>query len=144
LKSRIVCFELKALTIHKSILTDNSSPNVQAFNNESHNDYKLKRLKNKVYKDEVFKNLGTNLCLSKKDKLKLKDFITSDELFLRRHGITDFSFLVSVHNFSEVESFQLKNDFRVFKSSDNKYLYCFTLIDFENVFYSLIKTRYRL
>ncbi len=89
--------------------------------------------RDKVYKDQDFRRLGLKFDVTKKDGLLLKNFIKQDAEFLRDYDITDYSLLVSIYKFSDLENLQHKNNYRIFKSNDEKFLYCFCLVDFLTV-----------
>ena len=65
--------------------------------------------------------------------MNFKSYLNIDTEFLNDYHITDYSLLVSIHKYSEIEMFQVKNEYRVFKSFENKFLFCFSLIDFFTV-----------
>jgi hypothetical protein len=97
-------------------------------------DIDITKYHDKVLKDTDFKTLNLKLHLTKGDSCRLQALITEDSEFLKTHYLTDYSLLIAIHNYKDEDYERFKDNYRVFKSSDNKYLYCFSIIDYLGVY----------
>jgi hypothetical protein len=97
------------------------------------NDTDINKYKNRVLKDTDFKTLNMKLLLTKNDSCQLQALITEDSEFLKTHYLTDYSLLIAIHRYRDEDYERFKNNYRVFKSSDGKYFYCFSIIDYLGV-----------
>jgi len=102
-------------------------------NRSMNENLKLLSETDRIYKDEDFNKFEISISLSNKDGVNLQSLVRQDAEFLKSFGITDYSLLVSIHKFTHVENFQLKFDYRTYKSYDNLFLYSFAIIDFFKV-----------
>ena len=90
----------------------------------------ISAVKNRVLKDTDFKELGIRLLISRKDYEFLIKHITDDMFLLSKKNISDYSLLINIHKYTNEEYSRNSNNYRVFKSTDNCYIYCFSIIDF--------------
>ncbi len=93
----------------------------------------IKCLKTKVLKDEDFKNLKIKFNLKFEDCHKIINIVEEDTKFLKKHFITDYSLFLNIHMYKEEFLSIYSESNRVYKSIDNKYIYCFSIIDFLTV-----------
>jgi hypothetical protein len=98
----------------------------------------LSNYKNMILKDTDFKNLGLKVKLSFKDSSQLQALITKDSEFLKKYHLTDYSLLLSIHEYIEIDFIKYSNNYRIVKSTDGKYLYTFSIIDYLTVIKLLI------
>jgi hypothetical protein len=98
----------------------------------------LEKHKNKILKDNDFELLGFKFKVSKLEFEFLYKNISSDAEFLKFYHLTDYSILLSIHRFNQedFDKCDRNQNYRILKSTDNKYLYNFSIIDFLTVFLS--------
>ncbi len=123
---KVVSFDIKGSSVNRSELTFEERKMV---NNGKVADV-ISGLKNRVLKDTDFKELGIRLLLSKKDYDFLFTYIKEDITFLCKKNIHDYSILINIHQYNEEEYSKFSNNYRVFKSTDQSYIYSFSIIDF--------------
>jgi hypothetical protein len=97
------------------------------------NDTDIDKYKNRILKDTDFKILNMKLLISKSDSSRLQALITEDSEFLKTHYLTDYSLLISIHKYRDEDFQKFKDNYRVLKSSDSKYLYSLAIIDYLGV-----------
>ena len=100
--------------------------------NEKVNDVIVKH-KDKILKDNDFTDLKLQFKLSKPDSEVFQQNICSDAEFLRGYNLMDYSLLLSIHAYTEEDEEKSKNNHRVLVSTDKKYIYNFSIIDFLTV-----------
>jgi hypothetical protein len=93
------------------------------------------RHKKNILKDNDFKALGYSLKLNKKDAFMLQNNIANDSEFLKGYNLTDYSILLTIHTYNEIDYQRLGTNYRLYKSIDNKLLYNLSIIDFFCVIY---------
>jgi hypothetical protein len=93
----------------------------------------ISKYRDKVLKDTDFKTLNLKLLLTKDDSCRLQALITEDSEFLKTHYLTDYSLLISIHKYRDEDYERFKDNYRVIKSSDSRYLYCLSIIDYLGV-----------
>jgi hypothetical protein len=90
----------------------------------------IKKNSKVVLKDNDFTNLKLKFKLTKKDSTRLDKWVNHDCELLKGNSITDYSLLITIHNYTKEDYERNKNNHRVLKSFDNLYLYNFSIIDF--------------
>lgn len=90
----------------------------------------IEKFKKKVLKDNDFKALGFGFKLSKKDANFLQSNVSNDAEFLKGYNLTDYSVLLTLHKYTKEDCERSYKNYRVMKSSDDEYLYNFSIIDF--------------
>ena len=93
----------------------------------------LNKYKNTVLKDTDLELLKIKFFLDKKDAKNLIAAVENDSDFLAKYHITDYSLLTSIHNYDKDIYKQFFTNTRIFKSTDEKYLFSFAIIDFLTV-----------
>lgn len=88
------------------------------------------KYRKKVLKDNDFTDMEMKLKLSKKDKENFIQNIHLDADFLKGYNLTDYSFFVTMHKYSEIEANTAFKNYRLNISTDNKIIYNFSIIDF--------------
>jgi hypothetical protein len=88
------------------------------------------KYKKTILKDNDFKALGYSLKLSKKDAILMQSNIASDAEFLYGYNLTDYSILLTLHRFNDQDAEKTISNYRVFKSTDGKWLYNLSIIDY--------------
>lgn len=91
------------------------------------------KYKKSTLKDNDFTDLKLSLLLKKEEATKIVSRIEQDTKFLQSYNLTDYSLLLSIHIFIKEDYDKFKENPRIFKSTDGKYLYCFSIIDFLSV-----------
>lgn len=92
-------------------------------------------------KDNDFTDLKLSLSLKREDANKIISRLEQDTKFLQSYNLTDYSLLLSMHVFLKEDYEKFKDNPRIFKSDDGKFLYCFSIIDFlsvKNIFQKLL------
>ena len=90
----------------------------------------IEKYKNSILKDNDFKDLKLRLILKKEEINDIIKRIQQDAQFLELYNLTDYSLLLSIHSFSKEEYEKSKDNPRIFKSLDDKYMFCLSIIDF--------------
>jgi hypothetical protein len=88
------------------------------------------KYKKKVLKDNDFTDMKLKINLSEKDAHNLIQNLHLDADFLKGYNLTDYSFFVTMHKYSESEENIISKNYRLNKSNDNKIIYNFSIIDF--------------
>lgn len=117
---------MKGSSVDRSIL---SNDDIKSINN-GQKDIISEKYKISVLKDIDFKVLDLTFNLSKKETLNLLNYSQSDADLLKQFSLTDYSLLVSIHKFKQEDYEREYKNQRIMKSSDDKYLYVFSIIDF--------------
>lgn len=86
-----------------------------------------------MFKDEDFDKFKLNFTLSARKAKLLQDCVESDTSLLLENNITDYSILVSIYDYKEEIARKYSSNYRIFESSDKKYIYVFSIIDFLTV-----------
>jgi hypothetical protein len=123
-------FDLKGSTVNRSCLKEVDKDSYKkGLKTEI-----LGKYKNAVLKDSDLDFLGVKFLLSYIDGTNLITSVENDSDFLANYGITDYSLLVAIHTFSSKESFKpYYTNTRIYKSSDEKFIFNFAIIDFLTV-----------
>jgi hypothetical protein len=117
---------MKGSSVDRSILLPEDRDRIK----RGHHEEIIEKYKKSILKDMDFKDFHLKFKLSKKDSNLLSTYVASDAELLKGYQLTDYSLLVTIHRYNK-EYFEkcFKNP-RIMKSSDNKYIYCFSIIDF--------------
>ena len=138
-------FDLKGSTVDRRIIKRSDLDLIHK------NEKFFEKYKKSTLKDNDFSDLKLSLLLKKEDANKIVSRIEQDSKFLQSYNLTDYSLLLSIHVFMKEDYDKAKDNPRIFRSVDGKYLYCFSIIDFLSVisflffffiqiyFYKLIK-----
>lgn len=100
---------------------------------KSKNKILLEKYKKSILKDNDFSDLKLSLFLNKEESGKILSRINHDAKFLQAYNVTDYSLLLSIHNFTKEEYETHKHNPRIFKSKDANFLYNLSIIDFLSV-----------
>jgi hypothetical protein len=139
LQTKVLTFDIKGSTVDRDCISPSDKKKYLELKNESESkakDYKeeiIKINKNKVLKDNDFRFLELEFNLSSSDATNLITAVEKDSYFLEKYWITDYSLLVAVHRFRVDDYRSNFKNLRVLKSSDDKYLFSFSIIDFLTV-----------
>lgn len=99
----------------------------------NNNEKLVDKYKKSTLKDNDFTDLKLSLSLKKEDAKKILSRIEQDIKFLQSYNLTDYSLLLSMHVFLKEDYEKFKDNPRIFRSDDGKFLYCFSIIDFLSV-----------
>jgi hypothetical protein len=124
--TKILSFDLKGSTVDRNIIPNEEIENLSK--EELYEDYK-----NITLKDNDLKALDFKLNLTSHDALNFINAVEKDSYFLEKYWITDYSLLLAIHEFRRDDYLQNYENLRVIKTSDNKYLLSFSIIDFLTV-----------
>jgi hypothetical protein len=128
--TRYLKFDLKGSTVNRSCLKE---ADIEAIKKGFRNEV-ISKYKSTVLKDSDLNLLKIKFLLSYIDGSNLITSVENDSDFLAKYGITDYSLLVDIHNYSSKESFKpFYTNTRIFKSADEKFIYNFAIIDFLTV-----------
>jgi len=94
------------------------------------NEKYFEKYQKSTLKDNDFVDLKLSLLLKKEEASKIVNRLEQDTKFLMSYSLTDYSLLLSIHAFTKEDYEKTKDNPRIFKSADGKYLYCFSIIDF--------------
>jgi hypothetical protein len=97
------------------------------------------RYKKTILKDNDFKALGYYLKLSKKDAMMMQSNVASDAEFLYGYNLTDYSILLTIHRYNDDDADKVISNYRIFKSTDGKWIYNLSIIDYFCVIYFLFR-----
>jgi len=125
LETKILTFDLKGSTADRECIVEQDKQ-------------KEKSEITKIYRQEILKDkdltfLNVEFDLSSSDAKNLITAIEKDSIFLENYWITDYSLLTSIHKFKTEDYRAYFKNLRVIKSTDDKYLFCFSIIDFLTV-----------
>lgn len=140
LDTRTLTFDLKGSTVDRKCISKEDKKSCSE-------NYRTKEELISGYKDVVLKDndlsfLDIKFNLSSSDATNLMKAVEQDSLFLEKYWITDYSLLLTIHKF-RVEDYRANfKNLRVMKSYDDKYLFCFAIIDFLTVSFIQDLTRY--
>ena len=93
----------------------------------------IQKYKNVILKDNDLKDLDISLNLTTEESERIIQQIEDDTAFLNSFNITDYSLLLTINEYKSEDYEKFKDNIRVFKSRDNKYLYSLSIIDFLSV-----------
>jgi hypothetical protein len=131
--TRYLKFDLKGSTVNRSCLKE-IDKEIYTKGNSVRQGEIIGKYKNVVLKDSDLDFLNINFPLSYIDATNLVTCCENDSDFLAKYGITDYSLLVAIHKFSSKESFKpFYTNTRIFKSTDEKFIFNFAIIDFLTV-----------
>jgi hypothetical protein len=125
---------MKGSSVDRIILNQNELELIKSYKNFDC----FKGYNNKVLKDEDFKNLKIKLNLKFEDCHNIINIVEEDTKFLKKHFITDYSLFLNIHIFNDNFDNILSESNRIYKSIDNKFIYCLSIIDFLTVLSTLI------
>lgn len=120
-------FDLKGSTVDRRIIKRSDLELIHK------NEKFFEKYKKSTLKDNDFTDLNLSLSLRKEDANKIATRIEQDTKFLQSYNLTDYSLLLSIHVLVKEDFEKAKDNPRIFKSVDGKYLYCFSIIDFLSV-----------
>ena len=121
-----MCFDVKGSTRDRTTFEEVDKEKLK----EGKVEEVKEKYKKKVLKDNDFTDLNLKLKLSKKDANNLTHNLHLDAEFLKGYNLTDYSFFVTMHKYSELESNSVFKNHRINKSSDDTIIYNFSIIDF--------------
>lgn len=90
----------------------------------------MEKYKKKILKDNDFLDLGLKFRLTRRDADMFQKNIANDAEFLKGYELTDYSILLSIHRVNNNDLEKSYKTYRILKSSDDMYLYNFSIIDF--------------
>lgn len=117
-------FDLKGSTVDRRIIKRSDLELIHK------NEKFFEKYKKSTLKDNDFSDLKLSLLLKKEDVNKIITRIEQDTKFLQSYNLTDYSLLLSIHVFIKEDFEKIKDNPRIFRSVEGKYLYCFSIIDF--------------
>ena len=126
--TKYACFDLKGSTAQRVTLNKNDKQDViEGFKEEV-----LEKYKKSILKDLDFDLLDFNFNFTKKDCDLIQNSLCEDSEFLKGGNLIDYSLLCSIHLFNEEDYNKVEENqkYRIVKTTDNKYLYNFSIIDF--------------
>ena len=126
--TKYATFDLKGSTVQRITLNNNDKQDVI-------NGYKeevLEKYKKSVLKDLDFDLLDFYFNFTKKECDIIQNSLCEDSEFLKGNNLIDYSLLCTIHHFNEEDynKIEEKQKYRIIKSSDNKYLFNLSIIDF--------------
>jgi hypothetical protein len=143
LQTKILTFDIKGSSVDRDCISDTDKKKfvLAEVKNENSNDVGstsnkeeiMKIYKNKVLKDNDLRFLEIEFNLSSSDATNLITAVEKDSYFLEKYWITDYSLLIAIHKFRVDDYRSNFKNLRVLKSSDDKYLFSFSIIDFLTV-----------
>lgn len=133
--SKIFTFDMKGSTVDRIyIRSEETLTKIKNGDGEE-----LEKVRDQILKDRDFTSLDLKFKLNKSNADLLRKMIVSDSIFLKDNYVTDYSVLVTIHHYQN-ETIDEKSS-RIMLSTDRKFLYNFSIIDFLGVSYSLINFR---
>ncbi len=117
-------FDLKGSTVDRRIIKRSDLELIHK------NEKYFEKYKNSTLKDNDFSDLKLSLMLKKEDANKIIAIIEQDTKFLQSYNLTDYSLLLSIHVFMKEDYEKAEDNPRIYRSTDGKYLYCLSIIDF--------------
>lgn len=139
LQTKILTFDIKGSSVDRDCISNSDKKKYLDLLNKNETkarEYKeeiIKLNKDNVLKDNDLRFLELEFNLSSSDAINLKKAVEKDSEFLEKYEITDYSLLFALHYFNEHDYRRNFINLGVLKSSDNKYLFCFSIIDFLTV-----------
>jgi hypothetical protein len=127
--SRYLAFDLKGSTVDRQCISLNDEDMI----NKGHVGTVIPKLTDKVLKDKDLTLLGIKFNLSSMDARNLVTCVDEDSLFLENYFVTDYSLLLFIHKFNLQDYITNFKNSRIMKSSDGKFLFSFSIIDFLTV-----------
>ena len=131
--SKIYTFDMKGSTVDREVIKLSKLKLLKG-DDESEKATIIAKISKEVLKDKDFMNLGLKFNISSKDAELFRKMVKSDAEYLRDFQITDYSLFVTIHKYSEEEFEQVKSNYRVMASTDKKYLFSFSIIDYLGVY----------
>jgi len=128
--TKIFTFDLKGSTVDRDVIKSDNLKILKT-GNEADKSKIIEKFSKEVLKDKDFTNLDLKFKLSKKDADCLRKMIRSDSELLRLSCVTDYSLFVTIHKYS-AEDLENKS-YRVMASSDKKYIFSISIIDYLGV-----------
>ena len=126
--SKYACFDLKGSTVQRITL---SQANRQDVINGFKEDV-ICQYKDRILKDLDFDLLDFSFNFSKNDCDLIQNSLCEDSEYLKGNNLIDYSLLCSIHYFNQDDYNKIEKEqkYRIVKTSDNKFLYNFSIIDF--------------
>ena len=121
-QTKLLTFDFKGSTVDRQSIRNEDTKLNQT---ELFNIYK-----NTVLKDIDIGIIGLEINLDINDYENLMAMIDSDSMFLQNFEVTDYSLIVFVHKYRKEDIINNKNNSRICRSKDNKYLFNFAIVDF--------------
>ena len=133
-------FDLKGSTVDRSII-QKKDLNLLIDKNKN----MIKKYKKVILKDNDLKDLKIALNLTNEEMNKIIRQIKVDTAFLNSFNITDYSLLLTINEYRSEDYEKFKDNNRIYKSKDEKYLYNISIIDFLSViFYCFILNNFNI
>jgi len=128
--SKIYTFDMKGSTVDREVI---NKVNLKVLKNASEPERVkvLEKYSKEVLKDKDFINLELKFNVSAEDAELLNMMVKSDAEYLSKHYVTDYSLFVTIHKYNE-EDIQNKS-YRTMISTDKKYMFSFSIIDYLGV-----------
>lgn len=139
LQTKILTFDIKGSSVDRDCISNSDKKKYLDLTNKNEfkaREYKeeiIKLNKDNVLKDNDLRFLELEFNLSSSNAINLKKAVEKDSEFLEKYEITDYSLLFALHYFNKDDYSRNFKNLGVLKSSDNKYLFCFSIIDFLTV-----------
>ena len=126
--TKYACFDLKGSTVQRITL---SQANRQDVINGFKEDV-ICQYKDRILKDLDFDLLDFSFNFSKNDCDLIQNSLCEDSEYLKGNNLIDYSLLCSIHYFNQDDYNKVEKEqkYRIVKTSDNKFLYNFSIIDF--------------
>ena len=126
--TKYACFDLKGSTVQRITL---SQANRQDVINGFKEDV-ICQYKDRILKDLDFDLLDFSFNFSKNDCDLIQNSLCEDSEYLKGNNLIDYSLLCSIHYFNQDDFNKVEKEqkYRIVKTSDNKFLYNFSIIDF--------------
>ena len=126
LGKNILTFDLKGSTVDRQSIKKEDL----IYNKEE----LINKYKNVVLKDVDLSIINIKIELNTSKGKILLNSIFNDSLFLEKYGVTDYSLLVFVYNYTQKYMEKYYCSHRIIADIDNKYIYDFSIIDFLGTF----------
>jgi hypothetical protein len=122
IKTKLLSFDFKGSTVDRQVIakSDICLPKEKIW----------EKYKNIVLKDKDLNITGLKFILDSKDWSNLISIIDKDSLFLENLKITDYSLVVSVHDYNKEILDKNKKNQHIYASKDLKYIFNFFIVDF--------------
>ena len=122
METKILAFDIKGSTVDRQCINKNDT--------KLNKKELFEKYKNIVLKDIDFNIIGIKIVLEYNNWRNLISAIESDSMFLQNNEVTDYSLLIFIHKYRKEDLNKKKINNRIIPSSDKKYIFNFSIIDY--------------